>query len=397
MDKHPIYLDYASTTPLDPRVREVMLAHLGHHGGFANPSATTHAPGRHAASVIETAREHLAALIAADPRELTWTSGATEAINMAVAGAARFYADTGRHIVTTTQEHTATLDVCRALEREGFRVTRVAPDAAGHIQPQDIAAAVADDTVLVSVLHVNNETGVIQDIAGIGAVCREAGVRLHVDAAQSLGKLPLDTGALPVDYVSFSAHKLCGPKGVGALYVRREPRARIRPLMHGGGHERGLRPGTLATHQIAGMGEACRIAAQERDTEQARIAALRDRLWEGLRSCGGVQLNGDTPQRVAGILNVAIDGIAVEALVAGTPELAFSLGSACTSATSEPSHVLRTMGLDDARVRASIRLSPGRFTSEADIEQAVACLRSEIRRLREISPLWPPAGQGDAA
>ncbi len=390
----PVYLDHAATTPVDPQVIARMQACLGQAGVFANPASVSHAPGRAAAREVEWARQQLAALTRADPRELVWTSGATEAINLAVLGGARFLAGQGRHVVTTAIEHRATLDACRALEAEGFDVSRVDCGDDGCVSPAALAAALRSDTVLVSVMHVNNETGAIQDIHGITEVCQDAGVALHVDAAQSLGKLPIDLSSLPVAMMSFSAHKLYGPKGIGALFLRRRPRARVAPLMFGGGHERGLRPGTLATHQIVGMGEAARIAMQEVDREQAHLAELTERLWRGLESrVGGVSVNGDPARRVPGIINLHVAGIDGEALVAGVPDVAFALGSACTSASTEPSHVLRAMGHDEQHIRASLRFSPGRFTTLTEIDHAVDVLVAEICRLRQLSPLWPQHGQ----
>ena len=389
MSSQPVYLDNAATTPTDPRVIERMLACLGGDGVFANPASTSHAPGRAAAREIEVARQALAELIGADPRELVWTSGATEAINLAILGGARFHAGRGRHLVTTAIEHRASLDACRVLEAEGFEVTRLGCDVDGRVSPRALAAALRPDTVLASVMHVNNETGVIHDVEAMATVCQQAGVPLHVDAAQSLGKLPIDLSRLPVAMMSFSAHKLYGPKGVGALFLRRQPRARVTPLMSGGGHERGLRPGTLATHQIAGMGEACCIAMEQGDSEQQRLAGLTNRLWQGLQTrVGAVTVNGDRATRVGGIINLHVAGIDGEALVAGVPGVAFALGSACTSASSEPSHVLRAMGHDEPHIRASLRFSPGRFTTETEIDGALDQLVTEITRLRALSPRW---------
>lgn len=390
MSSPPVYLDYAATTPVDPRVIERMRACLGTDGVFANPASTSHAPGRAAAAEVERAREELAALAGAEPRELVWTSGATEAINLAILGGARFHSRRGRHVVTTAIEHRAALDACRALEAEGFEVTRLGCGPDGRVVPEALAEALRPDTVLASVMHVNNETGMIQDIEKMAASCRDAGVPLHVDAAQSLGRLPVDLARLPVAMMSFSAHKLYGPKGVGALFLRRRPRARVAPLMFGGGHERGLRPGTLATHQIAGMGEACRIAREQGPAEQGRIAELAQYLCQSLvQRAGAVTIHGDPAHRVAGIINLHVAGIDGEALVAGTPGVAFALGSACTSASPEPSHVLRAMGHDEHHIRGSLRLSPGRFTTTVEIDQAVTELADEINRLRGLSPLWP--------
>ena len=385
----PIYLDYAATTPADPRVVAVLKQHLGRDGVFGNPSSSTHALGRAAAEAIETARAHVAALLNADPREIVWTSGATEANNLALFGVLRAHARKGRHLVTSQTEHKAVLDVCRRLEREGCAVTYLAPDPDGRIPPERVAAALRPDTVLASLMHVNNETGVVQDLATIGAITRSCSVLLHVDAAQSAGKLPLDLQALPVDLLSLSAHKLYGPKGVGALYVRQRPnRVRLEPLLYGGGQERGLRAGTLPTHQIAAMGEAFRLAGESMAVEQAHIRELRDRLWQGLATLGEVELNGHPEQNVAGILNVSFTGIAAEALLAALPEIAVATGSACTSASHEPSHVLRAMGCDAFQARGAVRFSLGRFTTAEEIDYAIAAVGAAMNRLREWSPLW---------
>jgi cysteine desulfurase len=385
----PIYLDYAATTPMDPRVAAVLGQHLSRDGVFGNPSSRTHAFGRAAARAVETAREHVAALLGANPREIVWTSGATEANNLALFGVMRAQARKGRHLVTSQTEHKAVLDVCRRLQREGCTVTYLDPDPDGLIPPERVAAALRPDTVLASLMHVNNETGVVQDLAALGAITRARGILLHVDAAQSAGKLPLDLQTLPVDLLSLSAHKLYGPKGVGALYVRQHPsRVRLEPLLYGGGQERGLRAGTLPTHQIAAMGEAFRIAGEDMAAEQARIRELRDRLWQGLATLGDVELNGHPERNVAGILNVSFTGIAAEALLAALPEIAVATGSACTSASSEPSHVLRAMGRNAFRARGAVRFSPGRFTTVEEIDYAIAAVAAAVNRLREWSPLW---------
>jgi len=385
----PIYLDYAATTPLDPRVAEVLGQHLSRDGIFGNPSSSSHAFGRAAARAVETARAHVAALLDADPREIIWTSGATEANNLALFGAMRAYARKGRHLVTSKTEHKAVLDVCRRLEREGCAAAYLDPDPDGLIPPERVAAALRSDTVLVSLMHVNNETGVDQDLAAIGAITRSHGVLLHVDAAQSAGKLPLDLQALPVDLLSLSAHKLYGPKGIGALYVRQRPnRVRLEPLLFGGGQERGLRAGTLPTHQIAAMGEAFRIAGADMADEQARIRELRDRLWQGLAGLGEVELNGHPGRNVAGILNVSFAGIAAEALLTALPEIAVATGSACTSAGNESSHVLRAMGRDEFQARGAVRFSLGRFTTVEEIDYVIAAVSAAVNRLRELSPLW---------
>ena len=385
----PIYLDYAATTPVDPRVVAILNQHLGRHGIFGNPSSNTHTLGATAAKAVETARAHVAALLNADPREIIWTSGATEANNLALLGVLRADARKGRHLITSQTEHKAVLDVCRRLEREGYAVTYLAPASDGLIAPEQVEAALRPDTVLASLMHVNNETGVVQDLAAISAITRSRGVLLHVDAAQGAGKLPLDLQALPVDLVSLSAHKLYGPKGVGALYVRQRPnRVRLEPLLYGGGQERGLRAGTLPTHQIAAMGEAFRLAGENMAVEQARIRDLRDRLWQGLAALGRVELNGHSEQNVAGILNVSFAGIAAEALLAARPEIAVATGSACTSAGHEPSHVLRAMGRDEFQARGAVRFSLGRFTTVEEIDHVVVAVRAAVNRLRELSPKW---------
>ena len=385
----PIYLDYAATTPADSRVVAVLNQYLGRDGIFGNPSSSTHALGWAAAGAVETAREYVAALLNADPREIIWTAGATEANNLALVGVMRAYARKGRHLITSQTEHKAVLDVCRRLEREGCAVTYLAPEADGLIPPERVAAALRADTVLVSLMYVNNETGVIQDLAAIGAMTRPRGVLLHVDAAQGAGKLPLDLQTLPVDLLSLSAHKLYGPKGVGALYVRQRPnRVRLEPLLYGGGQERGLRAGTLPTHQVAAMGEAFRIAGESMAVEQARIRELRDRLWQGLAQLSEVALNGHPERNVAGILNVSFAGIAAEALLAALPEIAVATGSACTSTGSAPSHVLRAMGRDEFQARGAVRFSLGRFTTLEEIDYVITAVGAAVNRLREWSPRW---------
>ena len=387
--RSPIYLDYAATTPVDPRIAALLGRHLTLAGVFGNPSSTTHAFGRQAARAVETARAQVAALINADPGDLIWTSGATEANNLALLGAMRAYSRKGRHLLTAKTEHKAVLDVCRRLERDGCMVTYLDPEPDGQIPVERVAAALRPDTVLASLMHVNNETGVIQDLAAIGALTRERGVLLHVDAAQSAGKLPIDLHTLPVDVLSLSAHKLYGPKGIGALYVRQRPvRVRLEPLLYGGGQERGLRAGTLPTHQIVAMGEAFRIAGEEMATEQTWIRELRNRLWRAFAALGQVALNGHAEQCVAGILNISFGGITAEALLADTPEIAVSIGSACTSAGNEPSHVLRAMGCDDIRARGAVRFSLGRFTTVEEIDHAAQAISTAVQRLRELSPLW---------
>jgi cysteine desulfurase len=384
----PVYLDYAATTPVDPRVAARLIQYLTLDGDFGNPSSSTHPYGRTAAQAVEIARAHVAALLRADPREMIWTSGATEANNLALHGVMAVNRKPRRHFITAKTEHKAVLDVCRALAQDGCAISYLDPEPDGRIAPDRLAAALRPDTALVSLMHVNNETGVIQDIAAFGAITRQHGVLLHVDAAQSAGKLPLDMQTLPVDLLSLSAHKLYGPKGVGALYVRQCPvRVRLQPLLYGGGQERGLRAGTLPTHQIVAMGEAFRIAGEEMVAEQAQIREWRDRLWRGLVELGGVALNGHPERHIAGILNLSFARITAEALLAAIPEIAVSTGSACTSVGNEPSHVLRAMGCDEWRMRGAVRFSLGRFTTGEDIDVAVATVSAAVRRLRALSPL----------
>ncbi|MDR2213614.1 MAG: IscS subfamily cysteine desulfurase, partial [Pseudomonadales bacterium] len=384
----PIYLDYAATTPVDPRVAKVMMDCLTLEGTFGNPASRSHVFGWKAEEAVEQARQYVADLINADPREIVWTSGATESDNLALKGAAHFYQSRGKHLITSKIEHKAVLDTCRQLEREGFEVTYLEPDAQGLIQPQAVAAVLRPDTILVSIMHVNNEIGVINDIAAIGAITREKKVLLHVDAAQSAGKVEIDVEAMNIDLLSLSAHKIYGPKGIGALYVRRKPRVRLEAQMHGGGHERGFRSGTLPTHQIVGMGEAFRIAKAEMQEENARILALRERLLKGLEDIEEVYINGDLTRRVAGNLNVSFNFVEGESLLMALKELAVSSGSACTSASLEPSYVLRALGRNDELAHSSLRFSLGRFTTEADIDYAVARIRDAVAKLRELSPLW---------
>ncbi|MDS4020838.1 MAG: IscS subfamily cysteine desulfurase [Candidatus Competibacter sp.] len=385
----PIYLDHAATTPVDPRVANLLSRYLTRDGVFGNPSSSTHAFGRTAARAVETAREQVAAPLGADPREIVWTSGATEANNLAIRGAMRAHSRKGRHLVAAKTEHKAVLDVCRQLEREGCAVTWLDPEPNGLIPPERLVEALRPDTVLVSLMHANNETGVVQDLATLGALTRERGILLHADAAQSAGKLPIDLRAWPVDLMSFSAHKLYGPKGIGALYVRQRPnRVRLEPLLYGGGQERGLRAGTLPTHQIVAMGEAFRIAGAEMAAEQVRIRELRDRLWRSLAELDDVEPNGHPERNVAGILNVSFAGITAEALLAALPEIAVSTGSACASASGEPSHVLRAMGCDDVRARGAVRFSLGRRTTTEEIDYTAERVRAAVNRLRELSPLW---------
>ncbi|MCK9503267.1 MAG: IscS subfamily cysteine desulfurase [Porticoccaceae bacterium] len=385
--KLPIYLDYAATTPVDPRVVEKMMACLTMDGIFGNPASRSHSYGWRAESAVEEARRDVASLINADAREIVWTSGATESDNLAIKGCAHANRDKGNHIVTSAIEHKAVLDTCRQLEREGFAVTYLAPNADGLTTPEAVAEAIRDDTVLVSVMHVNNEIGVINDIAAIGAVCREKGVYFHVDGAQSPGKVAIDVTAMNVDLMSFSAHKVYGPKGIGALYVRRKPRIQIEAQIHGGGHERGMRSGTLAVHQIVAMGAAFRIAKEEMVAENARILALRNRLWEGLQAVGEIRLNGSLSQRIAGNLNISFAYVEGESLLMALKDLAVSSGSACTSASLEPSYVLRALGLADELAHSSIRFSIGRFTSAEEIDFAIHLIQDAVKKLRAQSSL----------
>jgi cysteine desulfurase len=383
--QRPVYLDYLASTPVDPRVAARMAGCLTLDGNFGNPASRSHVYGWRAEESVEDARRELAMLIGADPREIVWTSGATEADNLALKGVAHHRRDRGRHIVTSAIEHKAVLDSCHQLECEGFEVTRLAPEAGGRVAPDALAAAVREDTVLVSLMHVNNELGTVNDIAALGAVCRARGVPFHVDAAQGLGKVPIDLGELPVDLMSFSAHKLYGPKGIGALYVRRRPQVRLEAQMHGGGHERGMRSGTLPTHQIAGFGEAARIAREELAGESGRIGLLRDRLWEGVHALGDIRRNGDPGHCIAGALNLCFEGLDGEALMLALKDLAISSGSACNSASIEPSYVLKGIGLDDADAHASLRFCVGRFTDAEDIEFAIGAIGRAVRRLRGVA------------
>lgn len=384
--QHPVYLDYASTTPVDPRVRDAMLPWLTEK--FGNPASTTHSYGWEAEEAVEAAREQVALLVGAEAREIVFTSGATESNNLALKGAAHQLAQRGRHIVTVCTEHKAVLDTCRELERQGFAVTRLPVPASGIVEPDTFAAALRPDTILASVMAVNNEIGVVQDIPTLGAVCRQHGVLFHVDAAQATGKLPIDLAVWPVDLMSISAHKMYGPKGIGALYVRRKPRVRLVAQMHGGGHEKGFRSGTLPTHQIVGLGEAARLARLEMRDELPRIQALRDRLWQGLSTLEQVWVNGDMQQRVPHNLNVSFGHVEGEAVMAGLRNIAVSSGSACTSASQEPSYVLRALGRSDPLALSSIRFSLGRMTTEQHIDAAVLEVRRVVERLRNLSPLW---------
>ncbi len=392
--KLPIYFDYSATTPVDPRVAKKMMDCLTLDGNFGNPASRSHLFGWKAEEAAEEARSQVAALIGADPREIVWTSGATESDNLAIKGVAHFNEKKGKHIVTSKIEHKAVLDTCRQLEREGFEVTYLDPSPDGLISAQQVESALRPDTTLVSIMHVNNEIGTINDIAAIGAVCRAKGVMYHVDAAQSAGKVPLNMAELPVDLLSLSAHKAYGPKGIGALYVGRKPRVRIEAQMHGGGHERGMRSGTLPTHQIVGMGEAFRIAGEEMAEENVRILALRNRLLAGFNDIEQVFVNGSLDHRVAGNLNISFAFVEGESLMMSLKDLALSSGSACTSASLEPSYVLRALGLSDELAHSSLRFSIGRFTTEADIDFAIVQLHRAVNKLRELSPLWDMYKEG---
>ncbi|WP_027824270.1 IscS subfamily cysteine desulfurase [Laribacter hongkongensis] len=384
--KFPIYLDYSATTPIDPRVAEKMIPFLTEK--FGNPASRSHSYGWEAEEAVENARAEVARLINADPKEIIWTSGATESDNLAIKGAAHFYQSRGKHLITVKTEHKAVLDTCRELEREGFEVTYLPVQENGLIDLEVFKAAIRPDTIVVSVMFVNNEIGVIQDIPAIGDICREKGIIFHVDATQAPGKVRIDLSELKVDLMSLSAHKVYGPKGIGALYVRRKPRVRLEAQMHGGGHERGFRSGTLATHQIVGMGEAFRIAREEMDEEQACIARLRDRMWNGIKDMEEVYINGDLEHRVPNNLNVSFNFVEGESLIMAIKELAVSSGSACTSASLEPSYVLRALGRNDELAHSSIRFTLGRFTTEEEIDFAVRLLNDKIGKLRELSPLW---------
>jgi cysteine desulfurase len=380
-----IYLDYAATNPIDPRVAELMIECLRPDGAHGNPSSG-HAFGTRARAMVEKARQQVAAAIGARPECIIWTSGATESDNLAILGVARFHADRGRHVVTSRSEHKAVIDAFKQLEKEGFEVTWLKPGADGIVRPEQVREALRPDTQLVSLMHVNNETGVIQDVAAIGAICRERGVAFHVDAAQSAGKLPLNVEAMNIDLLSITAHKTYGPKGIGALYIRRRPPLGLRPLSYGGGQETGLRSGTLPTHQIVGMGLAFEVSERDREADVARISVLRERLWAGLAAIGGVELNGHPTERVAGVLNVCFHNVEGESLRFGLRELAVSSGSACSSGSDEASYVLRALGRSDQLAQSSIRFSLGRFTTEDDIDRAVAVVSREVTRLRALSP-----------
>ncbi|MFC1508051.1 IscS subfamily cysteine desulfurase [Pseudomonadota bacterium] len=392
--KLPIYFDYSATCPVDPRVAEKMMQCLTMDGNFGNPASRSHRYGWQAEEAVDTARENIADLLNADPREIVFTSGATESDNLAIKGVAHFYGKKGKHIITCKTEHKAVLDPCRQLEREGFEVTYLEPESNGLIDLAKLRDAIREDTILMSIMHVNNEIGVIQDISAIGEICRENKIIFHVDAAQSAGKLPIDVQEMKVDLISLSAHKIYGPKGIGALYVRRKPRIRLEAQMHGGGHERGMRSGTLATHQIVGMGEACRIAKEEMEQDRQHTLALRTRLLDGLKDMEAVHINGDLEQRVASNLNISFAFVEGESLLMALKDLAVSSGSACTSASLEPSYVLRALGLEDELAHSSIRFSFGRFTTEEEVDYAIGQIRSAVAKLREMSPLWDMYQEG---
>jgi cysteine desulfurase len=384
----PIYFDYASTTPADPRVVKKMQECLSLDGNFGNPASRSHSFGWKAEEATEEARSNVASLVNCDPREIVWTSGATESDNLAIKGSARFNKSKGNHILTSKVEHKAVLDSCRQLEREGFEISYLDPNSNGIITPEMVLNSITDKTILVSLMHINNEIGVINDIESIGKITREKGIIFHVDAAQSTGKLPIDLSKLEIDLMSFSAHKTYGPKGIGAMYARRKPRVRLEAQIHGGGHERGMRSGTLATHQIVGMGEAFRIAKEDMFEDNIRIKSLRDKFWEGLKDMEEVYLNGDPEHRAAGFLNVSFNYVEGESLIMALKDIAVSSGSACTSASLEPSYVLRAIGLKDELAHSSIRFAIGRFTTEEEIEYTIGLVRNAVEKLRELSPLW---------
>ena len=387
-DRSTIYLDYASTTPVDPRVAEKMMQYLTFDGEFGNPASRSHRFGWKADEAVEEARSHVANLVNCDPREIVWTSGATEADNLAVKGIARFYKTKGNHIITSKIEHKAVLDPCRQLEREGFEVTYLEPNDGGIITSDAIKAAIKDSTILVSIMHINNELGTLNDIASIGELTRSKGIFFHVDAAQSTGKVNIDLEQLPVDLMSFSAHKTYGPKGVGALFVRRKPRVRIEAQIHGGGHERGMRSGTLPTHQLVGMGEAFRIAKEDMNKDLKKIQKFHDMFLDEVNKIEHVYLNGDINNKVPNILNVSFNFVEGESLIMGLKDIAVSSGSACTSASLEPSYVLRALGRKDELAHSSIRFSFGRFTNQDEVERTLSILKNVVERLRELSPLW---------
>lgn len=392
--KLPIYLDYSATCPVDERVAQKMVQFMTMDGNFGNPASRSHRFGWQAEEAVDTAREQIADLLNADPREIVFTSGATESDNLAIKGAARFYSKKGKHVITCKTEHKAVLDPCRQLEREGFEVTYLEPEANGIIDLNKLKDAMREDTVLVSIMHVNNEIGVIQDINSIGELCRERKIVFHVDAAQSAGKLPIDVQETKVDLISLSAHKAYGPKGIGALYVRRKPRIRLEAQMHGGGHERGFRSGTLATHQIVGMGEAFRVAKLDMEKDYQHALSLRNRLLDQIKDLEEVTINGDLEQRVPHNLNVSFAFVEGESLLMSLKDLAVSSGSACTSASLEPSYVLRALGLNDELAHSSVRFSFGRYTTEEEVDFAAAQIRDAVTKLREMSPLWEMFKEG---
>lgn len=386
---HPIYLDYAATTPIDTDVAQKMMQYMTYEGVFGNPASRSHGFGWQAEEAVENARQQIADLVNADPREIVFTSGATESDNLALKGVAQFYSGKGKHIVTSKIEHKAILDVCRELEQQGFEITYLEPEqGTGLIHVEQVKNALRDDTILVSLMMVNNELGTLTDVAAIGEITRERGIILHVDAAQAAGKTPIDLANMKIDLMSFSGHKIYGPKGIGALYVSRKPRVRLKAQMHGGGHERGMRSGTLATHQIVGMGEAFAVAKEKMPTEQARIAKLRDRLWNGLKDLDQVFLNGDLEHSIPNIINISFNFVEGESMMMSLKDLAVSSGSACTSATLEPSYVLRAIGRSDELAHSSIRFSLGRYTTEQDIDRVIEEVRNAVTKLRELSPLW---------
>ena len=384
----PIYMDYASTTPVDPRVAKKISDHLTLDGNFGNPASRSHKFGWKAEESVEEARSHVANLVGCDPREIVWTSGATEADNLAIKGIANFYRSKGKHIITSKIEHKAVLDPCRQLEREGFEVTYLEPNEGGLITDEAILNAIREDTILISIMHINNELGTINDLESIGKIAREKGIFFHVDAAQSTGKVPIDLTTLPVDLMSFSAHKTYGPKGVGALFVRRKPRVRIEAQIHGGGHERGMRSGTLATHQIVGMGEAFRIAKEEMDKDIKKVQSLHNKFYDSVSKIEEIYVNGDMNNKVSNILNISFAYVEGESLIMALKDIAVSSGSACTSASLEPSYVLRALGRKDELASSSIRFSFGRFTTEEDVDHTLSLINHAVDRLRELSPLW---------
>ncbi|MBE2896191.1 IscS subfamily cysteine desulfurase [Pasteurellaceae bacterium HPA106] len=392
--KLPIYLDYAATCPMDERVAKKMMEYMTFDGIFGNPASRSHRFGWQAEEAVDIARNHVADLIGADSREIVFTSGATESDNLAIKGAAHFYQTKGKHIITCKTEHKAVLDTCRQLEREGFEVTYLEPESDGLIDLNKLKAAMREDTILVSIMHVNNEIGVVQDIEKIGQLCRSKKIIFHVDATQSVGKIAIDLAQLPVDLMSFSAHKLYGPKGIGGLFVRRKPRVRLEAIIHGGGHERGMRSGTLPVHQIVGMGEAYRICKEEMATEIPRIKALRDRLYNGLKDIEETHVNGSMAHRVANNLNISFNYVEGESLMMALSDIAVSSGSACTSASLEPSYVLRALGLNDELAHSSIRFSLGRYTTEEDIDYTIDLVKRAVQKLRDLSPLWDMFKEG---